>query len=193
MAALCSAQQVNASGRADEILEKLAAGFRALGAYGVAFEVTADDNAVRGRYSVEGDRYYIVLGDAEVYSDGAVRYEVDNRRREVTLDVVDLTSRNILSNPARAFDFIGSEYAASLLGEQGGKAVVRLVPTSKNVSPAGEVTVTVDTASMRPSSLRYDYDGERIDIAVLSVAPLDAPLKVFDRANYAEYEFIDFR
>ena len=183
----------SAGGRAGEILEKLAAGFRALGAYGVTFEVVADEYTTRGSYAVEGENYYIVLGDAEVYCDGKVRYEIDNRRREVTIDDVDTASRNILNNPAHAFDFIGAEYAPSLVSDEGGRAVVRLTPTSANASPAGEILVTVDTAAMRPESLRYDYDGEQVGIAVLGVAPLDAPLKAFSKENYKGYEFIDFR
>lgn len=183
----------SADGRAGEILEKLAAGFRALGAYGVTFEVVADEYTTRGSYAVEGENYYIVLGDAEVYCDGKIRYEIDNRRREVTIDDVDAASRNILNNPAHAFDFIGAEYAPSLVSEEGGRAVVRLIPTSKNASPAGEILVTVDAAAMRPESLRYDYDGEQVGIAVLGVAPLGTPLKAFSKENYKGYEFIDFR
>lgn len=106
-----------AADRAAGILAGVRDGFRALGAYGVSFEVRSDEYVTRGRYAVEGEGYYLVLGDAEVYCDGAVRYEVDNRRREVTIDVVDTDSRNILNNPVHAFDFLGSEYAASLVGE----------------------------------------------------------------------------
>lgn len=113
-----------AADRAAGILAGVRDGFRALGAYGVSFEVRSDEYVTRGRYAVEGEGYYLVLGDAEVYCDGAVRYEVDNRRREVTIDVVDTDSRNILNNPVHAFDFLGSEYAASLAGEQEGRAVV---------------------------------------------------------------------
>ena len=58
---------------------------------------------------------------------------------------------------------------------------------------SGSVTVTVDTAAMRPVSLRYDYDGEQVGIAVLGVAPLDTPLKAFSKGDYKGYEFIDFR
>lgn len=121
-----AANNVPAADRADAILAGVSDGFRALGAYGVSFEVRSDEYVTRGRYAVEGENYYLVLGDAEVYCDGAVRYEVDNRRREVTIDVVDSDSRNILNNPVHAFDFLGSEYAASLAGEQEGRAVVRL-------------------------------------------------------------------
>ena len=88
-----AANNVPAAGRADAILAGVSDGFRALGAYGVSFEVRSDEYVTRGRYAVEGENYYLVLGDAEVYCDGAVRYEVDNRRREVTIDVVDTGSR----------------------------------------------------------------------------------------------------
>ena len=183
----------SADGRAAEILENLAAGFRALGAYGVTFEVSSDEYTTRGRYAVEGEKYYIAVGEAEVYCDGKIRYEIDNRRREVTIDDVDTSSRNLLSNPAHAFDFIGTQYAPSLVSDANGRAVVRLTPTSADVSPAGEILVTVDTAAMRPVSLRYDYDGEQVGIAVLGVAPLDTPLKAFSKGDYKGYEFIDFR
>ena len=190
----CGILQGNAAQpRATEILERLAAGFRAMDGYGVKFGVVSGDYEARGSYVVEGDSYYLVLGDAEVFADGAVRREVDNRRREVTIDVVDTDSRNILNNPVHAFDFLGSEYAASLAGEQEGHAVVRLTPAPGNTSSAGNIVLTVDTAAMRPVSLRYDYDGEQVQVSVLGIKPLETPLKAFAKDNYAGYEFIDFR
>ena len=190
----CGILQGNAAQpRATEILERLAAGFRAMDGYGVKFGVVSGDYEARGSYVVEGDSYYLVLGDAEVFADGAVRREVDNRRREVTIDVVDTGSRNILNNPVHAFDFLGSEYAASLAGEQEGRAVVRLTPAPGNTSSAGNIVLTVDTAAMRPVSLRYDYDGEQVQGSVLGIKPLETPLKAFAKDNYAGYEFIDFR
>ncbi|WP_419498314.1 hypothetical protein, partial [Alistipes shahii] len=176
--------------RATEILERLAAGFRAMDGYGVKFGVVSGDYEARGSYVVEGDSYYLVLGDAEVFADGAVRREVDNRRREVTVTEVDTASRNILNNPVRAFDFLGSEYTPSLVSEADGRAVVRLTPAAGNDSPAGDVTLTVDTATMRPRSLSYDYDGEQVLVNVLEVAPLAGHVRRFDPKNYEGYEFI---
>ena len=170
-----AANNVPAAGRADAILAGVSDGFRALGAYGVSFEVRSDEYVTRGRYAVEGENYYLVLGDAEVYCDGAVRYEVDNRRREVTIDVVDTGSRNILNNPVHAFDFLGSEYAASLAGEQEGRAVVRLTPAPGNTSSAGNIVLTVDTAAMRPVSLRYDYDGEQVQVSIMLLLSVAIP------------------
>ena len=150
----CGILQGNAAQpRATEILERLAAGFRAMDGYGVKFGVVSGDYEARGSYVVEGDSYYLVLGDAEVFADGAVRREVDNRRREVTVTEVD----------------------------------------AGNDSPAGDVTLTVDTATMRPRSLSYDYDGEQVLVNVLEVAPLAGHVRRFDPKNYEGYEFIDFR
>ena len=188
-----AANNVPAAGRADAILAGVSDGFRALGAYGVSFEVRSDEYVTRGRYAVEGENYYLVLGDAEVYCDGAVRYEVDNRRREVTVTEVATASRNILNNPVRAFDFLGSEYTPSLVSEAVGRAVVRLTPAAGNASPAGDVTLTVDAATLRPRSLSYDYDGEQVLVNVLEVAPLAGHVRRFDPKNYEGYEFIDFR
>ena len=190
----CGILQGNAAQpRATEILERLAAGFRAMDGYGVKFGVVSGDYEARGSYVVEGDSYYLVLGDAEVFADGAVRREVDNRRREVTVTEVNRASRNILDNPVRAFDFLGSEYDFSLEGESGGRATVRLVPTAENDTSAGVVTLVVDTSSMRPVSLAYDYDGERVGIRVTGIEPQSGHFRTFDRQAYGGYEFIDFR
>lgn len=186
-------QVASAAGRASEILERLAAGFRAMKGYEVAFEVEAGESRIGGSYAVEGQGYFLTLGDAEVFCDGAVRYEVDHARREVTIVGVDTTSRNILNNPVRAFDFLGSEYLPELLSEADERAVVRLTPAAGNSSPAGTVTVTVSTATMRPEVLDYDYEGERVRITIGRVAPLGEPLRTFDRKGCEDYEFIDFR
>ena len=53
--------------------------------------------------------------------------------------------------------------------------------------------MTVDTAAMRPLSLSYDYDGEQVQVGILGIAPLAGHVRLFDRKNYADYEFIDFR
>ncbi len=184
---------VAAGNRASEILERLAAGFRAMKGYEVDFAVEAGEYRTAGSYAVEGQGYFLTLGDAEVFCDGTVRYEVDHARREVTIVGVDTTSRNILNNPVRAFDFLDSEYLPELLSETEDRAVVRLTPTAENSSPAGTVTVTVSTAAMRPEVLDYDYEGERVRITIGRVAPLGGPLRTFDRKGCEGYEFIDFR
>ena len=146
-----------------------------------------------GNYAVCGETYRIVLGDAEVWFDGKTRHEIDNRRKEVTLSNVDPDDRNILNNPVRAFDFIGGEYLPSLLRERDGEAVVLLEPAGDGGMPAGSVTLVVATATMRPRSLDYDFDGERVTVRILGIEPLRKALPAFDRSVFAAYEWIDFR
>ena len=78
---------------ARKVAGELAARFRAMKAYTVTFAVEGDDFAAEGSYAVEGDRYYMRVGDAEAYSDGVSKWEVDPSKREVVVDVVDTQSR----------------------------------------------------------------------------------------------------
>lgn len=185
---------VSAADRAGEILGRVADGFRTMKRYTVRFEIVADDYRTAGGYAVSDGNYRLYLGDdAEVFSDGKVRYEVDHRRGEVTISEVNRSSRNILDNPVRAFDFLDSEYAFTLEWERNGRACVRLTPTDGSNAASGEVTLTVDTASMRPLSLAYDYDGERVDVSVEAIEPNADAYRAFDRKACDGYEFIDFR
>lgn len=177
------------SGRAADLLAALAAYFRNKSSYEVEFIVAAGDDRVQGRYAVAGDDYHIAAGDAEVFAEGDMRREVDNRRREVTLTEAETSSRNMLSNPARAFDLLTGACRPELLRESGGRAAVRL-----NSVPgiSGTVTVTLETATGRPLELLYDYDGEQISVAIVRIAD-DVAIPKFDPARYTGYEVIDFR
>lgn len=193
LAGVVGTETLSAAGRAAEILGQMAAGLRDMKGYEVDFSIEAGDYHASGSYAVRGEGYTLSLGDAEVYCDGRVRYEVDKARREVTIVGVDTTSRNILNNPVRAFDFLGDDYRAELLSETGGRAVIRLTPVAGSGASGGVITVTVATDGMRPEGLDYDFDGEQIRVAVQRVKPLTAPLAVFDRSRFEGFEFIDFR
>lgn len=193
LALAAGVEAVSAAGRAEEILGGMAAGFRAMKGYDVDFEIVAGDYRAEGSYAVRGEGYALTLGDAEVYCDGKVRYEVDRARREVTIVGVDTTSRNLLSNPVRAFDLLGDDYRPELLSETGGKAVVRLTPAAGDDAMAGAITVTVDTATMCPERLDYDYDGEQVRVTVRRVESSTSPLDTCDTSRFEGYEWIDFR
>lgn len=181
------------SQRAEELLRRLVASIKALGDYGVSFAVESGDQTVEGHYSVSGNRYSMTLGDAEVFCDGKVRYEVDHRRREVVIDRVNESSRNIVDNPTRAFDFLDAQYRASLVSEVGSCAVVRLTPAEGGALPVGSILLEVDTSAAKPRSLTYDFDGEQIVVRVSRIAAEHAALRTFDASACKGYEFIDFR
>lgn len=177
--------------RGKQLVTALSEKFRAMKSYGVNFSVDAGTQQMQGNYAVEGEAYTLNIGTAEVFCDGALRYEIDKQRKEITLDRVDKSSRNILSNPIRAFDFLDSDYTARLLWEHGGEAAICLMPQSGGGK--GTITVTLAVQSMLPHELQYNFEGEQIRVKIEKVSPLTRSITRFDRANYPNYEMIDFR
>ncbi len=193
LAALCcTTAPVRADRRSTELLERLASAIREMGTYSVQFEVCAEDQAYAGRYDVSGDAYYMTFNDAEVYSDGQTRCEVNPEHREMVVDAVDTSSRNLLNNPTRAFDFLDGQFAAEYLGERPEGACVRLTPVDGSVS-VGSIEVCVDPHSALPRSIDYEIDGDHVTIRILRIVPGKEPPRPFDAAAYAGYEIIDFR
>lgn len=175
---------------AHDVAERLAGHFRAMKAYTVFFKVEGADFTATGSYAVEGDRYYMQVGDAEAYCDGAAKWEVDPSKREVIIDAVDLSSRNLLNNPTRAFDFLDDAFRSELQSSEGELYRLRLTPTDKGAVMSA---ITVDvTAEGVPQEVVYDLDGDTIRIIVEKIQPT-ADVRRFDAAAYPGYEVIDFR
>ena len=162
----------------------------------MSFTVNSGDQKIKGYYAVSGEKYYISIGDAEVFCDGGARYEVNPQNKEVTVDAVDTKSHNILTNPTRAFDFIDGEFAFEMVGVNNGVATVKLTSTAEN-AVLGAIFVVMDTATAQPRSLTYDIDGAQIAIEVASIDELtgmvDISMFTFDKNNYRGYEIVDFR
>jgi outer membrane lipoprotein-sorting protein len=163
-----------------------------LGRYEATFKLQVGDYVADGRYMVEGNTYHIIVGSAaEVYCDGKVRYEVDKEREEVNIDVVDASSRNILDNPTRCFDFVGSDYRATVVAQDEKQITLKLVSTDEKVE--GEIFLTVDAATYTPKEIEYCLYDERFNVKILSLAKPKSFLSKFDRSRYRNYEIIDFR
>lgn len=161
-----------------------------LGRYQVKFNVLAADIIYVGEYVVEGDSYYINMDDVEVYSDGDLRYEVDNKRKEVSIDTVDKQSRNILDNPTRCFDFAESEYRSEVQNEKGEELTLYLQPTAEDTD--GEIFLTIDKKSGKPKKIVYRLYDDEVEVMIDSIATVKQPLKKFSKAQYKGYDIIDF-
>ena len=109
----------------------------------------------------------------------------------VNVDGVDVSSRNILDNPTRCFDFVGTDYDAEVSSEEGDEATLRL--RSRDESVEGEIYLTVETSTGRPRHIAYVLYDDRIDVAVTHLAPASEAVKRYDRKAYSDYETIDFR
>ncbi len=181
---------------AKALIGRLSDQVRSMENYEVEFMVKSGDQQIKGYYAVSGEKYYISIGEAEVFCDGSARYEVNPQNKEVTVDAVDNKSHNILTNPTRAFDFIDGEFNFAMVGTNAGVATVKLTSTAENAA-LGVIFVAIDTATAHPRSLTYDVDGDQIAVEIASfdemVGMVDISMFTFDKNNYRGYEIVDFR
>ena len=186
-----AAMATMADERSQTVLRSVAEYVSALGAYDAEFEVQAGVYNTKGRYGVAGDSYHIKLDQAEVYSDGKVRYEVDHERKEVNIDVMDLQNRNILDNPTRCFDFVGADYASMVYEEMGGE--ITLLLRANDTSLEGDIYLTVAKNTGRPLKIVYALYEDRIEVNIISLTQRKTAIAKYDASGYKGYEIVDFR
>ncbi|MBQ8544420.1 MAG: hypothetical protein IJ434_04570 [Alistipes sp.] len=173
------------------LLRHVAKYVAAMGSYDAEVDVTSGDYKASARYSVAGDIYHIKIGDAEVFSDGKSRYEIDHKRKEISADVVDLQSRNILDNPTRCFDFVGEEYVATKVAEKGDEVTLRLV--AQDEEQEGEILLTLQVSTGKPLNIAYLLYDDRIDVAIRTISPRKSKIPTFSKGDFKGYDMVDFR
>lgn len=153
----------------------------------------AESEPIVGYFMVDGDSYYITLGVMEVYSDGKLRHEINNERKEVTIDSVDLSSVDLLTNPTHAFDFVDDEFSVNIVSSSATEAVLRLVPRDEAMGVTEIVLSLVrDGSAVLPKAITYDYDGERIDIKLKVANGLEREMPMWDKNEYRGYDIVSF-
>lgn len=146
-----------------------------------------------GYFIVDGDAYYMNLGTMEVYSDGKLRYEVNNERKEVTEDRVNLEAVDLLSNPTRAFDFVDEEYDVRVVSTTSGGATLELKPKSADLGITSILlTLQREGRSVIPTVICYDYEGDEIRIELTMVDATSAPMPRWDAKSYRAYDIVSF-
>lgn len=146
-----------------------------------------------GYFIVDGDAYYMNLGVMEVYSDGKLRYEVNNERKEVTEDRVNLEAVDLLSNPTRAFDFVDEEYDVRVVSTTSGGATLELKPKSADLGiTAILLTLQREGRGVIPTVICYDYEGDEIRIELTMVDATSAPMPRWDAKSYRAYDIVSF-
>jgi hypothetical protein len=190
-----SLASVSAQG-AEELLTKLD---NSLGErYAMHITVTMSDQAngdtnLNGYFMVEGDAYYITLGVMEVYSDGKLRYEINNERKEVVEDRVNLESCDLLSNPTRAFTFVPKEFSSEVVSRADSRVVVRLTPKSEAMGiDSIELTLEESGSKVLPVAICYDYDGDKVSIALAMADTADMELPRWSKSAYRAYDIVSF-
>lgn len=164
-------------------------------AFAISVRVGDAEEALYGRVMVDGDSYYMSLESMEVYSDGKLRYEINNERREVTEDRVDLSSHDLLINPTRAFQFAPDEFDISLRFSQNNEiAVVELQPRDEafGITYIDLAMVSDSRGKLRPRQLLYNYDGENVVISFEEYTFEEWSLPRWDKNDYKTYDIVSF-
>lgn len=177
--------------RADKALGLLDKYVDDLGAYKITFDLTSADFQSEGLCAVNGDSYYIKVGESEIYADGLNRYEVDGSRKEINIDILYTHSRNILDNPTHCFDFIGEEYSAEIVGERDGCMEIHL--SGNDIIEEGDIYITIETSTGRPLSILYTLYEDEVLVKITDMRSDSTPVKKFAKAEYRGFEIIDFR
>lgn len=166
--------------------------------YAMSINVTVgtdegDATQLAGFVMVEGDGYYITLGTMEVYSDGKLRYEVNNERKEVVEDSVNLEAVDLLTNPTRAFDFVPEEFYAEVSALSDDCVTLLLTPRSDAMG-ISTITLTMSRRGndLTPTSVAYDYEGDIVTIGLTAVDTADVALRRWNRSEYRAYDIVSF-
>ncbi len=182
---------VSADEPAADLLRRMERRLSEIGRYSVRFEMVYDDVSSVGEYRVDGDDFYIHVGDVEVYSAGGVKYEVDASKREIVVDAADTGVADIVSNPAHGISAMVESFDASFVDE-GGRRAVKLVP--KDPSAVSEtVFVIPDASGELPSEIIYSSGSGNIRLKLVEIRRSESDIPRFDKASYGGYEVVDFR
>lgn len=154
---------------------------------------TPESETLNGYFMVDGEGYYLTLGVMEVYSDGKLRYEINNERKEVTEDRVDTESVDLLTNPTHAFDFVDSEFEVSVVETLDDGVVLLLSPRSADYGIM-DICLTLHREAQRvvPRVVVYNYDGDVITISLSLADATQSKLPVWDKSAYRAYDIVSF-
>ncbi len=188
LSTLCAANAQSA----EEWLAKLDSSLGERYAMHIAVTV-AKEAPISGYFMVEGDAYYISLGIMEVYSDGKLRYEINNERKEVVEDRVNLEACDLLSNPTRAFSFVPQEFLSEVTSATNERITLRLTPKSEAMG-IDAITLTLQRSGSQvvPVAISYDYDGDAVAITLSRADVSDAKLPRWDKSAYRAYDIVSF-
>jgi hypothetical protein len=155
--------------------------------------MTNAEQPLIGYLMIDGDSFYLTLGAMEVYSDGKLRYEVNNERKEVTEDRVNLSSADLLSNPTRAFEFVGEQFDVALLSANATDVELHIKPLDADMGISNiALSLKVAGGKVLPDAIVYDYDGEVVGITLEMMDAKDKALPRWSKDRYRAYDIVSF-
>jgi outer membrane lipoprotein-sorting protein len=193
--ALCGVVALGAQNDAAKVLEKVGQKIGSLGDYRIDFEVKipATEAPSKGYCLVGGQRYVIDIDGMAQAFDGEAVYMLNPITREVTIDAPRPNSRSLFDNPTKAFDFDPELFTIDRLTYEAAMIHLWLTPAEGVLEGVEQVHLVVDSATMLPSSLSYDFAGAVLSITVRKFESAKASESDFEVTVPSDYEVIDFR
>jgi len=191
--------------KAKAILDELSDKTRKYPTITSEFTFTLEDKAAdvnqeqKGSLKMKGKKYYIILGDNHIYSDGDTRWTYSEEMNEVYIDVTE--SGEEVLNPSDVYTIWESGFKQYYKGEEtmNGRPVhvIKLVPTEPADKEYHTILVYIDKSKMEVSKIEikgkqgmnYTYAVKSFDTTV----DYGDEVFVFDAADYPGVDEIDNR
>ncbi|WP_420148889.1 LolA family protein [Spirosoma sp.] len=189
--------------RAQQILDAMSKKYQSLKSYQAAFTYTSAGagakESLKGDLTVKNEKFRLVLGGQEVFTDGKTMSTYIKESNEVNVQDYEGGATSEL-NPTQIYTIYkrGFDYRFLKEQKQGGRTVevIELTP-NRPKSPVSTIQISVDKADKSVRSwLIVNKDGKRTSYTITKFTPnVNVPdsLFVFDKAKYPGVEVVDLR
>lgn len=189
--------------RAKDILDAMSKKYKALKSYQAAFTYNSvgagAKEAYKGDLTVKNEKFRLLLGGQEVFTDGQTMSTYIKESNEVNVQDYDAGATSEL-NPTQIYTIYkrGFDYRFLKEQKQGGRTleVIELTP-NREKSPIKTVEISVDKADKSVRNwLIVNKDGKRTSYAITKFTPnVNVPdsFFVFDKTKHPGVEVVDLR
>ena len=185
--------------RAQAILDAMSSRYQALKSYQASFAYSGAGASEKGDLTVKNDKFRLLVGGQEVYTDGKTMSTYLKESNEVNVQDYDASSSGEL-NPTQIYSLYKKGYNYRFLKEQkqGGRTleVIELVPTQPK-SAITNVQISVDKADKSIRSwVITNKGGKKTAYTITKFTPnVNVPDSyfVFDKSKHPGVEVVDLR
>jgi outer membrane lipoprotein carrier protein len=172
--------------------------FEANISYSLTNETSKLNEVKKGKITVKGDKYRLVLPELEVINDGKTTWNYLPDANEVNIDNFDPNSKDL--NPAKIYEIYKTGFKYAHMGEEKEDAVscdvIELIP-EKRSAELGKIRMNISKSDKSIVSwMIFDHAGNRFKY---KISQFKANVKVedsffsFDKKKYPGVEEIDLR
>lgn len=204
---------------AKKVLDKVKTTTKGYESLRASFDWTLENKAQKtkdtksGVMFIKGDKYKLMLGGTEMFSDGKTMWTYSKDANEMTISELEESDDNIISNPTKIFDLYQKGFKYAMKGEasnevkvkQDGKVtkvkkacqIIDLYPEQPKGKDFHTIQLVVDKATGLTTSITIKFkNGSEQTIEITEYKPnvtVSDALFTFDPAKYPGVEVNDMR